>query len=50
MEQSSNITEAERLECTIYLYDLPKAEYSSQKLAAAMKELADIALDEPPII
>lgn len=35
---------------TVYLYDLPKAEYSSHRLAAALKEQAGIVLNDVPII
>ena len=35
---------------TVYLYDLPKVEYSSHKLAEALKEQAGIVLNDVPII
>lgn len=37
-------------EYTIYLYDLPKIEYSSQKLARVFKEMTEIDLEDPPTI
>jgi hypothetical protein len=35
---------------TVYLYDLPKVEYSSHRLASALKEQAGIVLNDVPII
>ena len=35
---------------TVYIYDLPKSEYSSQKLARVFKEISGLDLEEPPTI
>lgn len=35
---------------TVYLYDLPKVEYTSHKLAEALKDQAGIVLNDVPII
>ena len=35
---------------TVYIYDLPKVEFSSQKLASVMEEMAEIKLEETPLI
>ena len=35
---------------TVYLYDLPKVEYQSHRLARVMKEQAGIVLNDVPII
>lgn len=35
---------------TVYLYDLPKQEYSSQKMAMIVKQKTGIILDRPPTI
>ena len=42
--------ESEYADYTVYLYDLPKAEYSSHKLARMMSELVGIELDRPPTV
>jgi hypothetical protein len=35
---------------TVYLYDLPRHEYSSQKIAQIVKEKTGLILDQPPTI
>ena len=35
---------------TVYLYDLPKLEYTSQKMAHIVKQKTGLIIDKPPTI